>query len=502
MKNTMTRNMKTKVIAAAMALVAMTSTTTVVMNSAVNTPCITASAADIETGLNITSKMKITLDKDLLTVHKITTKTLLKVLGECWKPYGKFVVPGLEVVLDTIIGGEKDPTMEKLEEISDKIDKLFDKIDESEKTIINSIQTELGISDFYKSYVSFKSKTEKMARTIKKISDNPSLSNADKLAKIASLAGNYYEWDSKFSEVFENLNEFMNKASLSTGKNIFETVYDHNCKTSMFSGEAMDKSKELCNLIMQTYSAGCTTILEVLGAQLYVNSLTDETKATIDKEYMAHICQKPDDIMDETEDILTALIGNKTEEGFEGKGAVAKMMEKTFSRPRNIIVNEGHGDPCDYLKTTLFGKDFKSIPSVNEEKWNEKKRAGQQADWFNENVTNGQINGDLVKAIAKYAAKHGKTVRTLLNENGFDTSNLPKNCYIISCGAWGDSTFYMFAEHGWAYFKGINIDDASGSEQQVKFWNVGWNGQDTPFGFIGEKWNFAEAGSACRFQCK
>ena len=178
------------------------------------------------------------------------------------------------------------------------------------------------------------------------------------------------------------------------------------------------------------------------------------------------------------------------------------MMEEILNRPRNIIVNEGHGDPCDYLKTTLFGKDFKSIPSVNEEKWNEKKRAGQQADWFNENVTNGQINGDLVKAIAKYAAKHGKTVRTLLNENGFDTSNLPKNCYIISCGAWGDSTFYMFAEHGWAYFKGINIDDASGSEQQVKFWNVGWNGQDTPFGFIGEKWNFAEAGSACRFQCK
>uniref|UniRef100_UPI00258CF7FC hypothetical protein n=1 Tax=Ruminococcus sp. TaxID=41978 RepID=UPI00258CF7FC len=155
MKNTMTRNMKTKVIAAAMALVAMTSTTTVVMNSAVNTPCITASAADIETGLDITSKMKITLDKDLLTVHKITTKTLLKVIGECWKPYGKFVVPGLEVVLDTIIGGEKDPTMEKLEEISDKVDKLFDKIDESENTIINSIQTEIGLSDFYKSYVNF-----------------------------------------------------------------------------------------------------------------------------------------------------------------------------------------------------------------------------------------------------------------------------------------------------------------------------------------------------------
>ena len=495
MKNTMTRNMKTKVIAAAMALMAMTSTTTVVMNSAINTSGITASAAP-----SITSQMQVNLDEDLMTAQKITSATILKVLEECTK-YGKFFSPAISVVLETFLGSDSDPTMEKLEEISDKVDKLFDKIDESEKTVINAMETALGSNNAYQSFVAFRNKTKKMADVIKETMNDDEMSNADKLAKIGSLAGNYYEWDIKFEEAFDNADSYFKKCG-SYSKSVFETIYTHHCQTSMFSGEAIDKSKAAFNTIMQTYSAGCTTILEVLGAQLYVTQLSDETKAVIDKEYMSHICQKSKDIMNKIDKVTTALLGNQTENGFEGKGTIAKMMEEILNRPRNIIVNEGHGDPCDYLKTTLFGKDFKSIPSVNEEKWNEKKRAGQQADWFNENVTNGQINGDVVRSIAKYAAKHGKTVRTLLNENGFDTSNLPKNCYIISCGAWGDSTFYMFAEHGWAYFKGINIDDASGSEQQVKFWNVGWNGQDTPFGFIGEKWNFAETGSACRFQCK
>ena len=66
MKKTVTRNMKTKVIAAAMALVAMTSTTTVVMNSALNKQLITASAAP-----SITSQIKLNLDEDLLTVDRL-----------------------------------------------------------------------------------------------------------------------------------------------------------------------------------------------------------------------------------------------------------------------------------------------------------------------------------------------------------------------------------------------------------------------------------------------
>ena len=497
MKKTTTRNLKTKITAAIMALVSMASTTTVIMHPEYSISRISVSAAEFEPGLNINDDKKITLSETLESVEKITVETIFKVLEEC-TTYGKLFTPALQGVLDMVIGDEPDPALQKLDDISDKIDKLFDKIDQAEDTIIASVQTDIGLSDFYNAYVDFKSKTEKMARNIRDIKADTTLSNPDKLAKIGSLAGNFYEWDNKFDDSFEKVTKFYKKVSLSTQKNIFETIYDRNCQISMFSGEAMDKSKELCNLIMQTYSAGCSTILEVLSAQLYVNSLESNTIETIDNEYLSHICRKSVDIMNEINNVSEALIGKQNDNGFEGKGEIANMLNDTFSKPRNILVNEGHGTPIANLQTTLFNQDIKQIPSVNDDSKNEKIRAQQQADWFNNNVYNGQLDLDTIKAITKYAAKYGKTVRTLLNENGFDTSNLPDNCYLITGNAWGDSTFYLAAEHGWAYFKGVNIDDTSCSEQQVKFWDVGWTGV-FPFQ---DRWNFAEEGNACRFQCQ
>ena len=178
------------------------------------------------------------MSETLESVEKITIETIFKVLEEC-TTYGKLFTPALQGVLDMVIGDEPDPTLQKLDDISDKIDKLFDKIDQAEDTIIASVQTDIGLSDFYNAYVDFKSKTEKMARNIRDIKADTTLSNPDKLAKIGSLAGNFYEWDNKFDDSFEKVTKFYKKVSLSTQKNIFETIYDRNCQISMFSGEAM-----------------------------------------------------------------------------------------------------------------------------------------------------------------------------------------------------------------------------------------------------------------------
>ena len=61
-----------------------------------------------------------------------------------------------------------------------------------------------------------------------------------------------------------------------------------------------------------------------------VGQLSDETKAVIDKEYMSHICQKSKDIMNKIDKVTTALLGNHTENGFEGKGTIAKMIGNFF----------------------------------------------------------------------------------------------------------------------------------------------------------------------------
>ncbi len=81
----------------------------------------------------------------------------------------------------------------------------------------------------------------------------------------------------------------------------------------MFSGEALDLAKPTSDHVMQVYVAGCSTLLESLSAQLYVNCLSDETKATIDPEYMAHICKDNSDIENEIKVLTASLVGVGTE---------------------------------------------------------------------------------------------------------------------------------------------------------------------------------------------
>lgn len=93
------------------------------------------------------------------------------------------------------------------------------------------------------------------------------LSNADKIAKIASLTGNYNEWRANFEDVVGELNSFCQKPSMTKDGNIFELAYHHHTNSVMFSGEALDNAKAVCNHVLQVYAAGCATLMESLAAQ-------------------------------------------------------------------------------------------------------------------------------------------------------------------------------------------------------------------------------------------
>ncbi len=72
----------------------------------------------ITTAENYGSYVKV--DRELLTVKNVTSKTIFKVLEECTE-LGKFFTPALSSILDLFIGAKPDPTQEKLDKINDKI---------------------------------------------------------------------------------------------------------------------------------------------------------------------------------------------------------------------------------------------------------------------------------------------------------------------------------------------------------------------------------------------
>lgn len=489
MKNTI----RTKITAAVLAAIITCSVGTMAMS-------VTAHAAEkptFATGLNITEKMKITLDKDLLTAQKMSTATILKII-EGFTKNGKYVCPALGILADALIQGQGDKTQEKLDEINDKIDRLFEAIKDSEKSIKSTFENIAGLQSFYESFVDFKSKTEILYNNIKIAKENPNLSNTEKLAEIASLIGNSKDWEKSYEHSLTSLRNFMNKVSYPSGENVFVATYNYFTGKTMFSGEALDKAKVACEGIMQTYTAGSSVILECLCAQLYVNCLTDETKATISKEYMNDICKDTYKLSIKINDVLEPMIGRISDIKDDGtpvidtSGTFKAKMDAMLTSSRTILVNEGHSSLK--LSAFLFAKNHEYVPTIDKGLELECASGREMAEWFNKNVVNGQINGDIVRSIAAYAGKNGKTIRQLLNENGFDTSNLPTGAYLISSEAYVDSDAYPRIEYCWDFYKGFNIDAAAPSETVVQFRDIGRNGWKL------QHWNFANPGTACRFQ--
>lgn len=530
-------NIKTRLIAGILSAVTVCSVGTVAMTS------VSAATATVSAGTTITNDNCVKLDKDLTTAKKITSSLLFKALDEC-TPWGKFVTPALGGLLDAFVVNY-DPTTEKLNEISDKIDKLSAKLDAAESSLKAAFTDDLGIQSFYNALVNFKSDTKAFQRKITEAL-NSGLGNADKIAKIASLTGKSSEWQARFEKDFENLNTYFQKPAMTKEGNIFDLTYNYFTNEVMLSGEALDKAKPICDFVMATYSAGCSAIMESLSAQLYVNCLSAQTKATIDKDYMAHICTKPDEIAAEISHINQYLITDKTSMdivGFRDKdGKYYSFADYELSGRYYACTGEdygllpGGGVPSGYVELTpifkydpntfmaLYQKTFamsKSILVDNGHAHTELKNAlavlnhkdNKKADgkycvgmgsltaaWFNDTLGANAVNADQVKRLAADAGSKGITLRRLLDQNGFNTSKIPKNANLVTQGAWDDSDDRASIVFGYnyqkAYYKGINIDATNPDEQTIQLLDCGENF------WTSSKWNYMLKGYACVFQAK
>ena len=514
---------------------------------------------------------RIILDDDMNKVKDISAKTIFAILDAV--PGSKYFTPELEDLLDSYVG-TADQTQLKLDEINGKLGILFEKIDKMDQPIKDLLQNELKMTSFYSAYVNFKADAESLSRKINETMNSNTLSNVDKLAEIGSLAGSFKSWKDNFDKSLTVLNTYITDTSVGSSTSIFEEVYNSSCANVMFANEAIVKVKPVCEAIVQTYTAGCTAILECLAAQLYVNNLSDDMRAQINSKYLSEIDASDKDIINEIQSVskhvagdykvkkyytkqvtttkknkfgstswseetktinidfdsndIVSVIANKDgtydvnsrknglvrsmrlrdESGYDNSSTFAGMYQKTFrSKSRTALVNRGH---CNIdLETTLFTQDFKDIPKKCNAGDKSQEEADKQVDWFNENVFKGQISGSNVKDIAAYAASKGKTIRQLLDENGFDTSNIKKNTYIITEKAFSvcySSIFNGFEDKSDAIFRGINIDaelklDKKGkvSDEEVKFWKIGWQGVRTCFSGTTKRWNSSFDGNCCRF---
>ncbi len=480
---------------AALAAIMMMSTAATFAASADNTKAVVNMNTNtaITTAENYGSYVKV--DRELLTVKNVTSKTIFKVLEECTE-LGKFFTPALSGILDLFIGAKPDPTQEKLDQINDKIDKLFDRIDKMQNELISTMETDIGVQSFHEAYTAFKAQTKAMRRKISEISTDTSLTQLDKIAKIGSLAGAYSEWDIKFENVLGQLNELFMNPSATANTNIFELTYRHFCGQSMFSGEAIDKAKPLCDALMQTYIAGCTTLTECLSAQLYISQLPKEYQDKVDPAFKSHICLNRNDIINEIKSIsehIASQNGNivyfngKAVKYFNGTGGrilpadtkvehnvdkynpkrdyyyvkisynsfvkvtpvyytdeelaalqtssalFKNLYDFTFNRSRRIYVNKNPQGTGREVNDKV-GYEVHGNASYYDGKYHDDMSKIIQT-WYNDNIKGMKIKFDDVKAMAKYCSEKGITIRSLLNSVGINTSAVPQNANLVTSKA-------------------------------------------------------------------
>ena len=531
-----------RTLTAALAAIMMMSTAATIAASADNTQAVVNMNTSSAMAASGNSFAVVELDDDLLKVKDVTSGTLFKILEETTE-YGKFFTPALSGILDLFIGGQSDPTQEKLDQINDKIDKLFDRIDKLQNDLVSTMETDMGIQSFHEVYTAFKAQTKTMRRKINEISKDNSLTKLDKIAKIGSLAGTYSEWDIKFENVLGQLNELFENPSATADANIFELTYRHFCGQVMFSGEAIDKAKPLCDALMQTYIAGCATLTECLSAQLYLAQLPKGYQDKVDSSYKSHICLNKNDIEKEIKnigDFMNGKVDTKTHSVFVGyvdeRGTfyppqtkvnevtifgyikvlyingiqvwkkmeevpyeqtvnVKSMYDKTFNRARNILINKNPKGEGYQLSNKLFSCDHTSNPNCDGKYWNNMSELTQ--DWFKEKKSTQVIKYDDVRAMAAYCQSKGITIRSLLNSVGINTSSVPQNANLVTSEAIdasnGDADRILReVYYEKTFYKGINIDQVGATEQQYQLLGCGWN-----LWKGGEQWNYAPGGAFC-----
>ena len=289
--------------------------------------------------------------------------------------------------------------------------------------------------------------------------------------------------------------------SATANTNIFELTYRHFCGQVMFSGEAIDKAKPLCDALMQTYIAGCTTLTECLSAQLYISQLPKEYQDKVDPAFKSHICLNRNDIIDEIKSIsehIASQNGNivyfngKAVKYFKGTGdrilpADTKVLHNvdkynpkrdyyyvytsantfikvtpvyytdeelaalqtssalfknlydfTFNRSRRIYVNKNPQGTGREVNDKV-GYEIHGNASYYDGKYHDDMSKIIQ-NWYNDRIYNKSMSFDDYKAIAKYCSGKGISIRTLLNSVGINTSAVPQNTNLVTSKAIDGST--------------------------------------------------------------
>ena len=331
-------------------------------------------------------------------------------------PCGKILMQPFKSLFHGAVDGE-DPltTMNtkldrmdaKLDEVNSKIDSLDSKVDENTRWLESATENIQEMSDLKGYFRDMSPKLRRLSRDIAAIETDTSLTNSQKIMRIAKLTeGNNYNLIT--DDIFR-IQTSLGGTNSNVYGNFFKTLYDSKARDRMLSREAYNDAKAVADDLCGQYLYAVALMTECQTATQAVASFTDKEIADLG----------------EGDDLNNYKSFNSYRHSFDDED------------PRSAIVACANGYQAfkdTYDKPTLiwYGKKNINLSVRQEEMWH----GGQNTGTFKGHTRNvvddarkNVLSFDEVKELANYVTANypGKSLKDFFEMYGVSMTNYVDN---------------------------------------------------------------------------
>ena len=309
------------------------------------------------------------------------------------------------------------------------------------------------------------------AEGINSILTNKNYSDIEKQVRIAELIGSSGDWYSGSNQ--GNIMKSLEAAALVfkgqsnvDSRDIYNVIYEINKNSSLFSGEAMNKSQSKIEKSVNGFIRNCGVVIECLKAHEAIAHLTQEQIDAMDpqtREIYTRIHTNSDTISSKVRAIAGIFLGDKSSINKEEQYGVLDKAAQYYDKNRTTYVDYGNNGAGVKLQDTLkvtIGSDYMS---------------GDRADLNRINTTvnaSGLTAVDIDKIVA-HAKANGMTVTEYLDSVGFNTDNLYGYKYLMRDAYYDAADDLLGFRTGYDY-EGIRSYYMNAKDvNQVKAWLAG-----------------------------
>lgn len=373
-------------------------------------------------------------------------------------PGGLAIAGGLDALVGAFVGGPSMADISKqISDLRDDMNKQFNELKAEIKNytaeIENKITDQTIIANKGDDFDGLMTTLQLTNRQINSINADTTINDREKAVEIAALIGKNTDWTNSGNLYNKYMNFITTLSSESFGdqknRDYFQVVYSDMVSQSMFSGEALNRSRPYVQRVILLGLYAYTIEAECLKAAQTVSKFTADDEAALSpKELNKYnsICSLTSVVNDSINYMNDRILGT------DRSNSVVSHLKAYEEINKTIFINQGKANKA--LTANMTVGNLSHI--------------ADQTDTLLAIIDKGALTRDEIKTIASHVRSNypGTTLRDYLSGVGFNTQSIPQNARIVvgEEKPLKSSSDFLTNPQRYMYGRGrdsISIDDAT-----------------------------------------